>query len=290
MRAYLSFFILLAFLVPAGALAQSIAGSADPFPGILKAGDSGNAVKELQLILKTDPAIYPEGIASGYYGSLTAAAVKRLQRRYRLAETGVFDEATQEVVIPTKTRVDITVIQPNGNESWDKSETHDVTWEVTIGPVVFDGRELIPQTSSDSSRAVAPFFPYASIDLLKDSDARFRYHIGSVNLYNARYTWKIPADVAPANDYRIQVGVGGNVPCLYRAESEGKRGISFPCPAGLPFYSEADASDAPFKITGNAPPPVEVVAKLKVELAKIEAAINALASQIRTLRALIESL
>jgi len=216
--------------------------------------------------------------------------VKRLQRRYRLAETGVFDEATQEVVIPTKTRVDITVVAPNGNESWDKSETHDVTWEVTIGPVVFDGRELIPQTSSDSSRAVAPFFPYASIDLLKDSDARFRYHIGSANLYNARYTWKIPADVPPANDYRIQVGVGGNVPCLYRAESEGKRGISFPCPAGLPFYSEADASDSPFKITGNAPPPAEVIAKLKIELAKIEAAINALASQIRTLRALIESL
>ena len=285
-----SLFMVLGFLVPAGALAQSIVASADPFPGILKAGDSGNAVKELQLILKTDPAIYPEGITSGYYGSLTATAVKRLQRRYRLAETGVFDEATQEVVIPTKTRVDITVVAPNGNESWDKSETHDVTWEVTIGPVVFDGRELIPQTSSDSSRAVAPFFPYASIDLLKDSDARFRYHIGSANLYNARYTWKIPADVPPANDYRIQVGVGGNVPCLYRAESEGKRGISFPCPAGLPFYSEADASDSPFKITGNAPPPAEVIAKLKIELAKIEAAINALASQIRTLRALIESL
>ena len=80
------------------------------------------------------------------------------------------------------------------------------------------------------------------------------------------------------------------MPCLYRAESEGKRGISFPCPAGLPFYSESDASDAPFKITGNAPPPVEVVAKLKIELAKIEMAINALANQIRTLRALIESL
>jgi len=285
-----SLFMVLGFLVPAGALAQSIVASADPFPGILKAGDSGNAVKELQLILKTDPAIYPEGITSGYYGSLTATAVKRLQRRYRLAETGVFDEATQEVVIPTKTRIDITVVAPNGNESWDKSETHDVTWEVTIGPVVFDGRELIPQTSSDSSRAVAPFFPYASIDLLKDSDARFRYHIGSANLYNARYTWKIPADVPPANNYRIQVGVGGNVPCLYRAESEGKRGISFPCPAGLPFYSEADASDSPFKITGNAPPPAEVIAKLKIELAKIEAAINALASQIRTLRALIESL
>src|SRR3989344_2705642 len=164
-----SLFMVLGFLVPAGALAQSIVASADPFPGILKAGDSGNAVKELQLILKTDPAIYPEGITSGYYGSLTAAAVKRLQRRYRLAETGVFDEATQEVVIPTKTRVDISVLTPNGNESWDKSDTHDVTWEVTIGPVVFDGRELIPQTSSDSSRAVAPFFPYASIDLLKDS-------------------------------------------------------------------------------------------------------------------------
>lgn len=280
--------ISLGILTPFIAFAQS----ADPFIGILKTGDSGNAVKELQLILKTDPAIYPEGITSGYYGSLTSAAVKRLQRRYQLPETGVFDEAIQEVVIPTRTRVDVSVVTPNGGESLDKSQTHEITWEAAIGPVVVDGRQIVGETSSsDSVRPfLVPFFPYVSIDLIKDSDSRYRYHIGSASLYAARYTWKIPADVPVATDYRVEVGVGGSVPCLYRAEAEGRTGVSVPCPAAFPYYSESDTSDAPFRITGNAPPPSEIISKLKLEVQRLEALIQSLQSQVRSLRALIDSL
>ncbi|OGZ96271.1 MAG: hypothetical protein A2847_00675 [Candidatus Sungbacteria bacterium RIFCSPHIGHO2_01_FULL_50_25] len=249
----IAFFLFGMVLLPLGALAQGTiidSGSADPFPGILKFGDSGNAVKELQLILKNDTVIYPEGITSGYYGSLTVAAIKRLQRRYGLSETGVFDEATQEALFPTKTRIDIDIFAPNGNEAWDKSQAHDITWEVTIGPVVIEGRTIVGETAStDTIRPLTvPFFPYASIDLIRDSDPRFRYHIGSANLYTAKYTWRIPADIPTGTDYRVEMGIGGNVPCLYRAEREGKAGFTAPCPAGLPYYSQSDTSDAPFKI------------------------------------------
>ena len=45
-------------------------------------GASGEDVRELQLCLKSDPAIYPEGLVTGYFGSLTKAAVTRFQEKY----------------------------------------------------------------------------------------------------------------------------------------------------------------------------------------------------------------
>ena len=41
-------------------------------------------VKRLQTLLATDSALYPEGITSGYFGSLTKAAVGRFQMKYDL--------------------------------------------------------------------------------------------------------------------------------------------------------------------------------------------------------------
>ena len=41
---------------------------------------SGKEVKELQQLLKQFPGIYPEGLITGYFGSLTEAAVQRLQK------------------------------------------------------------------------------------------------------------------------------------------------------------------------------------------------------------------
>jgi peptidoglycan hydrolase-like protein with peptidoglycan-binding domain len=45
-------------------------------------GNDPNEVRKLQMFLAKDPAIYPEGTVSGYYGGLTAAAVKRFQEKY----------------------------------------------------------------------------------------------------------------------------------------------------------------------------------------------------------------
>ena len=43
--------------------------------------DTGGDVTRLQRFLAGDPSIYPEGRITGYYGSLTVAAVKRFQER-----------------------------------------------------------------------------------------------------------------------------------------------------------------------------------------------------------------
>lgn len=58
-------------------------------------GVSGNEVKEVQKFLKQFSEIYPEGLVTGYYGSLTEKAVKKFQEREGLSATGKIDETTR---------------------------------------------------------------------------------------------------------------------------------------------------------------------------------------------------
>ncbi len=51
-------------------------------------GATGEDVKRLQTFLAIDPAIYPEARASGYYGPLTEAAVKRFQCKNKIVCDG----------------------------------------------------------------------------------------------------------------------------------------------------------------------------------------------------------
>lgn len=51
-------------------------------------GSTGEDVKRLQTFLAIDPAIYPEAQASGYYGPLTEAAVKRFQCKNKIVCDG----------------------------------------------------------------------------------------------------------------------------------------------------------------------------------------------------------
>ncbi len=48
----------------------------------LKYKDRGEDVKNLQEMLKNDPAVYPEGLVTGYFGPLTNQAVIRFQEKY----------------------------------------------------------------------------------------------------------------------------------------------------------------------------------------------------------------
>ncbi|MBI3573546.1 peptidoglycan-binding protein [Candidatus Kaiserbacteria bacterium] len=54
----------------------------------LSIGSSGDEVTALQTFLAVDPTIYPEGLVTGYYGSLTAAAVTRFQAKYAIDQVG----------------------------------------------------------------------------------------------------------------------------------------------------------------------------------------------------------
>ena len=51
-------------------------------------GERNDQVKALQQILAQDPEVYPEGIASGYFGPATSKAVKKFQEKYGLPPVG----------------------------------------------------------------------------------------------------------------------------------------------------------------------------------------------------------
>ncbi len=69
---------------------------------VLKAGivegTSDDDVKKIQELLSTDPAIYPEGKVTGFFGPLTREALKRFQVRHELEVTGVLDENTRKLM------------------------------------------------------------------------------------------------------------------------------------------------------------------------------------------------
>jgi len=54
----------------------------------LRIGIRGEDVKLLQELLKTDPAIYPEGLVTGYFGSLTEKAVRKFQKKFGIDQVG----------------------------------------------------------------------------------------------------------------------------------------------------------------------------------------------------------
>ena len=60
----------------------------------LRMGASGDDVKKLQEFLGQYPEFYPEGSITGYFGSLTHKAIKRLQSRHKLEEDGVLGART----------------------------------------------------------------------------------------------------------------------------------------------------------------------------------------------------
>lgn len=54
----------------------------------IRLGSRGQAVRDLQSILKLDQAIYPEGVVSGYFGPATERAVKRFQQKHGVVKSG----------------------------------------------------------------------------------------------------------------------------------------------------------------------------------------------------------
>jgi len=54
----------------------------------LQVGSRGADVSELQTFLATDPSIYPQGLVTGYFGSLTKAAVSNFQARNGIQVVG----------------------------------------------------------------------------------------------------------------------------------------------------------------------------------------------------------
>lgn len=71
-----------------GAGLFSTVNAADQITAQLDLGATGTNVTNLQQFLAADATLYPQGLVTGYYGSLTAAAVSRFQARYGFDQVG----------------------------------------------------------------------------------------------------------------------------------------------------------------------------------------------------------
>ena len=88
-------------LSPVSTPAQS-----DPTAGFthtLYLGSFGDDVSRLQMFLKKFPDIYPEGLITGYYGSLTQRATERFQKKYGIVSRGT-PQTTGYGLVGPKTR------------------------------------------------------------------------------------------------------------------------------------------------------------------------------------------
>ncbi|PIR84048.1 hypothetical protein COU18_01420 [Candidatus Kaiserbacteria bacterium CG10_big_fil_rev_8_21_14_0_10_51_14] len=70
------------------ALTWAWSAAAATITSTLDFGSRGSDVTSLQQFLAADATLYPEGLVTGYYGSLTAAAVQRFQCRQNIVCEG----------------------------------------------------------------------------------------------------------------------------------------------------------------------------------------------------------
>src|SRR3990167_10544117 len=64
------------------------------FTKFLKKGESSEEVKQLQEFLKQFSVIYPEGLVTGFFGSLTENAVRRFQEKQGIESIGIVGPKT----------------------------------------------------------------------------------------------------------------------------------------------------------------------------------------------------
>jgi peptidoglycan hydrolase-like protein with peptidoglycan-binding domain len=104
----------------------------------LAPGSESDDVKTLQRILKSDPMIYPEGLVTGYFGSLTEKAVMRFQEKHGLKATGRVDETTFAFINEILTAVGATTAVPENILFNPDAQKVKITVTIQDGKTVYE--------------------------------------------------------------------------------------------------------------------------------------------------------
>jgi hypothetical protein len=223
-------------------------------------GSRSDEVKAIQEILKTDPDVYPEGYVTGYYGSLTEKAIKKLQKRCGLPETGELDDATEKCIYPINYKVKI--VSPNGGEVLDRNTIQTIKWDVIEPDVTIQGiKPFWPKASIDLFRKTrlpcAPCPTGALCDACPPEQSIFVKHIATTNLFDESYSWKVTPDIPNGKEYVVRVSIGKNIIPLWRwEENQGNLPTSSEIwPNTIPpTLINWDESDNVFEIMGEITP------------------------------------
>ncbi len=241
-------------------------------------GTRSEEVKNIQEALRSDASVFP-GQATGYFGQITQKAVQKVQAKCNLPQTGVVDDQTYKCIFPVDYL--ITVVSPNGGETWDRGQIQTIKWNFTY-PMTLE---------TNNAQIMPPYWSKASIDLFRRSSATddpgyifFVRHIAVVNLFDRSYSWKVASDIPNGSDYVVRISVGQGIMPLYRAEND-ETNINpeqiWPSP-----LINWDESDAPFTITGSIVPP-NPIPELKQVLESLQQVAAQLAKTIQLLQEII---
>ncbi|MBI3618734.1 fibronectin type III domain-containing protein [Candidatus Peregrinibacteria bacterium] len=88
-------------MLPTDSVEQFTVREKPPAPVLsreLRMGMKNAEVEALQRMLANDASTYPEGKVTGYFGALTQTAVKKLQEKNGLPQTGIVDAQTRNVL------------------------------------------------------------------------------------------------------------------------------------------------------------------------------------------------
>lgn len=143
-------------LVGALVLVPAVAGAA-PLYRQLQFGMSGSDVSDLQTFLARDTTIYPQGLVTGYFGSLTRSAVSNFQARNGIDTVGRVGPITMQainaqmggtvggdVTVPVISSFTVATTSTSATFSWN-------TNEATKGVVYYS---TSPLTLSESGKSV----------------------------------------------------------------------------------------------------------------------------------------
>lgn len=105
----------------------------------LSEGSKGDKVKTLQALLAADPEIYPEGLITGFYGSLTAKAVRQFQKKNGIAQVGFVGPKTLEKLNELLKKNPISL---EDDEEEEEDDDDDDKSGKKLGIVMSDGKRL----------------------------------------------------------------------------------------------------------------------------------------------------
>lgn len=156
----------------------------------LELGMRGNDVSALQTFLARDNTIYPQGLVTGYFGSLTKSAVSNFQARNGISSIGRVGPVTlsainaqmaggvsgADVYAPSISGVNVSTTNSSATMSWNTSENSSA--------IIFYNTSPLPMTESSPTSSVT----VGGTSLLLHTDLRTS-HSGTLTGLQANTTY-----------------------------------------------------------------------------------------------------
>ncbi len=130
----------------------------------LELGSTGQDVSDLQTFLAKDSTIYPQGLVTGYFGSLTKAAVSNFQSRNGISVVGRVGPVTMAAInfqmngdntSPSMNSIQVNPSSTSASINWNTNENSSAVVYYSVSPLsMMEGSPTSGVTIGGSSQLV----------------------------------------------------------------------------------------------------------------------------------------